>query len=70
MALHIGLLGGSLKIPDTGSFGVGGTKYWAINAFIVRYYYHFYTGQGPKIPDSPVKYRTPGNPTLHCKNNV
>src|SRR6218665_2735608 len=30
---------------------------------IVRYYHHFYTGQRAKIPDSPVKYRTPGNPT-------
>src|SRR6218665_1123164 len=37
-----------LKIPDT---------------CIVRYYHHFYTGQGAKIPDSPVKYRTPGNPS-------
>jgi len=27
------------------------------------YYYHFYTGQRAKILDSPVKYRTPGNPT-------
>ena len=52
------------KIPDTGSFSVGGTKYWAISTCIVRYYYHFYTRQrrGPKIPDSPVKYRTSGNP--------
>ena len=29
----------------------------------VRYYYHFYTGQGAKIPDSPVKYRISGNPS-------
>ena len=28
---------------------------------IVRYCYHLYTGQRAKIPDSPVKYRTPGN---------
>jgi len=26
------------KIQDTGSFSVGGTKYWAINTCIVRYY--------------------------------
>ena len=37
-----------LKIPDT---------------CIVRYYFHFYTVQRAKIPDTPVKYRTPGNPT-------
>src|SRR6218665_461844 len=37
-----------LKIPDT---------------CIVRYCFHFYTGQRAKIPDSPVKYRTPGKPS-------
>jgi len=36
-----------LKIPDT---------------HIVRDYFYFYTGQRAKIPDCPVKYRTPGNP--------
>ena len=36
-----------LKIPDT---------------CIVRYCFHFYTGQGAKVPDCPVKYRTPDNP--------
>src|SRR6218665_2537933 len=39
-----------LKIPDT---------------YIVRYYSHFYTGQRAKIPDCPVKYRTPGNPNAY-----
>src|SRR6218665_3337710 len=43
-----------LKIPDT---------------CIVRYYHHFYTGQRAKIPDSPVKYRTPGNPNVKIQNN-
>ena len=43
------------KIPDTGSDNVCGTKSWAIDTCIVRYYYRFYTGQRPKIPDSPVK---------------
>jgi len=38
------------KIPDT---------------CIVRYYLRFYTGQRAKIPDCPVKYRTPGNPNIH-----
>src|SRR6218665_3793767 len=44
-----------LKIPDT---------------CIVRYYHHFYTGQRAKIPDSPVKYRTPGNPNCVSRLKV
>src|SRR6218665_261169 len=40
-----------LKIPD---------------AYIVRHYIHFYTGQRAKIPDCPVKYRTPGNPSWNA----
>jgi len=51
------------KILDTGSAKVGGTKYSAIDTCIIRYYHHFYTGQRAKIPDSPVKYQTPDNPT-------
>jgi len=38
------------KIMDTGRASVCGTKYWAIDTCNVRYYYHFYTGQEPKIP--------------------
>jgi hypothetical protein len=30
----------------------------------VRYAFHFFTGQIPRIPDSPVQYRTSGNPRL------
>jgi len=51
------------KIPDTSSAIVGSTKYRDIDTCIVRYYYRFYTVQRAKIPDTPVKYRTPGNPT-------
>src|SRR6218665_329366 len=44
-----------LKIPDT---------------CIVRYYFHFYTGQRAKIPDCPVKYRTPGNPSTSLSGTL
>src|SRR6218665_2757590 len=46
------------KIPDTGSSSGCGTQFLAIDTCIVQYYYHFYTEQRTKIPDSPVKYQT------------
>jgi len=55
------LSGGSVQIPDTAHASVCGTN---IDTCLVRYYYHFYIGQRAKIPDSPVKYRTPGNPRM------
>jgi len=52
------------KTADTGRASVFGTNYWTIYTCIVRLCYHYYTGQRAEIPDSPVKYRTPGNPII------
>src|SRR6218665_160210 len=48
----------------------GTLAYWAIYTCIVRYYYQYYTGQRAEIPDSPVKYRTPGNPNTYAHKPI
>jgi len=65
----LGLPGGSLQKTGhwhyTGSASVCGTKYSALGTCVVWYYYHFYTGQRAKIPDSPVKYLATVTVTIH-----
>jgi len=61
--LCIGLPDGSLQITRHWQYQCLWHKILSyICTYIVRYYYHCYTRQRAKIPDSPVKYRTPGNP--------
>jgi len=53
------------KIPDTG-IPVSVAQNIELLRHALSSINHFYTWQGPQIPDSPVKYRTPGNSKCSC----
>jgi len=55
--------GGSLKKYRTLAVQMSVSQ--NIELCIVPYYYHICTGQRANIPDSPVKYRTSGNPIIY-----